>query len=29
LIKAKGFQPLEEQYFTIGLRIHKGVFVLE
>jgi len=29
LIKAKGFKPLEEQYFTIGLRIHKGVFVVE
>ena len=29
LIKAKGFKPLEEHYFTIGLRIHKGVFVLE
>ena len=29
LIKSKGFKPLEEHYFTIGLRIHKGVFVLE
>ncbi len=29
LIKSKGFKPLEEQYFTIGLRIHKGVFVLK
>ena len=27
LIKTKGFKPLEEHYFTIGLRIHKGVFV--
>jgi len=29
LIKLKGFKPLEEQYFTIGLRIHKGVFVVK
>ena len=28
LLKEKGFKPLEETYFTIGLRIHKGVFVL-
>lgn len=29
LIKSKGFKPLEEHYFTIGLRIHKGIFVLD
>jgi ubiquinone/menaquinone biosynthesis C-methylase UbiE len=29
LIKSKGFKPLEEHYFTIGLRIHKGIFVVE
>ena len=28
LIKSKGFEPLEEHYFTIGLRIHKGIYVL-
>jgi len=29
LIKSKGFKPIEEYYFTIGLRIHKGVFILD
>lgn len=28
LIKSKGFTPLEEHYFKIGLRMHKGIFVL-
>ncbi len=29
LIKSKGFKPLEEHYFTIGLRMHKGIFTLD
>lgn len=29
LIKQNGFKALEETYFTIGLRIHKGIYVMK
>jgi len=28
LIKEKGFKAIEESYFTLGLRIHKGIYEL-
>ncbi len=28
LLQQKGFKPLESHYFTIGLRIHKGIYVV-